>query len=235
MLQDSLFKTGKLLLETTPPEASAPAAEPSAWLLNLLLVVFVVLGIATLKRFLQVLPYMADSYLRVRGSAALEGSIRVSQDRNLVALVLTIPAVLLVYRYKLYNPELFQELDPNFRLAGVALVLLAYSLLRHFFYLWLRPRRRIDTFRQAHRVGYTYFILLMSVLLVTVGLLSLIGLDETIVRWVLYGLTGFIFLLFLFRCAQILSLSCNPLRTFLYLCALEILPAGLLVVSALVL
>ena len=87
---DSLFKSGKLLLETTAPEAVAPEVQPSPWLLNLMLVVFVVLAIATLKRFLQVLPYMADSYLRVRGSAALEGSVRVSQDRNLVALVLTI-------------------------------------------------------------------------------------------------------------------------------------------------
>lgn len=232
---DSLFKSGKLLLETTAPEVVAPEVQPSPWLLNLMLVVFVVLAIATLKRFLQVLPYMADSYLRVRGSAALEGSIRVSQDRNLVALVLTIPAVMLVYRYKLYSPEFFQELDPNFQVAGVFLALLAFCLLRHFLYLWLRPRRRFDTFRQAHRVGYTYFIFLMLVLLVTVGILALIGLDDSIVRLVLYGETAFVYLLFLFRCAQILSLSCNHLRTFLYLCALEILPAALLVVSAVVL
>jgi hypothetical protein len=232
---DSLFKSGELLLETTAPEAVAPEVPPSPWLLNLMLVVFVVLAMATLKRFLQVLPYMTDSYTRVRGSAALEGSIRVSQDRNLVALVLTIPAVMLVYRYKLYFPSLLQELDPNLQLAGIFLALLAYCLLRHFVYLWLRPRRRYETFRQAHRVGYTYFILLMLVLLVTVGLLSLIGLEDGVVRLVLYGETAFVYLLFLFRCAQILSLSCNQLRTFLYLCALEILPAALLVVSAVVL
>lgn len=232
---DSLFKSGKLLLETTVPEAAAPAAEPSPWLLNLLVVVFVVLGIALLKRFLQVLPYMADSFLRVRGSAALEGSIRVSQDRNLVALVLTVPAILLVYRYRLFFPDLFLELDPNLQVIGVFLALLAYSLLRHFLYIWIRPHRRFDTFRQAHRVGYTYFIFLMIVLLLTVGLLSLIGLDYSIVRLVLYGETALVYLLFLSRSAQILSLSCNHLRTFLYLCALEILPAALLVVSAVVL
>ena len=232
---DSVFKSGKLLLDTTAPEAVAPVAAPSPWLLNLLMVLFVVLAIATLKRFLQVLPYMADSYLRVRGSAALEGSIRVSQDRNLVALVLTIPAVLLVYRYRLYFPGLLEPLDPNLQLAGVFLALLSYSLLRHLIYLWVRPRRRKDTFRQAHRVGYTYFIFLMLVLLGTVGLLALIGLEDTIVRWVLYAETAIIYLLFLSRGAQILSLSCNHLRTFLYLCALEILPAALLVVSAVVL
>jgi hypothetical protein len=75
----------------------------------------------------------------------------------------------------------------------------------------------------------------MLVLLVTVGILALIGLDYSIVRLVLYGETALVYLLFLSRCAQILSLSCNHLRTFLYLCALEILPAALLVVSAVVL
>ena len=41
---DSLFKSGELLLETTAPEAVAPEVPPSPWLLNLMLVVFVVLA-----------------------------------------------------------------------------------------------------------------------------------------------------------------------------------------------
>lgn len=232
---DSLFRSGRLLLETSvPPEAPA-AAEPSAWLVNLLVVAFAVLAIALLKRFLQVLPYMADSYLRVRGSAALEGSIRVSQDRNLVALVLTIPALLVTYRYRLYDPAILRDLDPNLRLAGVALALLAYVLVRHMVYLWVRPHRRMDIFRQSHRVGYTYFIFLMLLVLITVGILSLAGVESANVRYVIYGETGLVFFLLLYRSSQILSLSCNRLRTFLYLCALEILPAALLAVSAVVL
>jgi hypothetical protein len=232
---DSLFKSGRLLLETSVPPETPAAAEPSAWLVNLLVVAFAVLAIAFLKRFLQVLPYMADSYLRVRGSAALEGSIRVSQDRNLVALVFTIPAVLLVYRYRLYDPSLIRDLDPNLRLAGVALALLAYVLVRHMIYLWVRPRQRVDIFRQAHRVAYTYFIFLMLLVLITVGILEIAGLESAIVRYVLYAEIGLVFILLLHRTSQILSLSCNHLRTFLYLCALEILPAVLLVVSAVVL
>lgn len=232
---DSLFKSGRLLLETSVPPETPAAAEPSAWLVNLLVVAFAVLAIAFLKRFLQVLPYMADSYLRVRGSAALEGSIRVSQDRNLVALVFTIPAVLLVYRYRLYDPSIIRDLDPNLRLAGVALALLAYVLVRQMIYLWVRPRQRVDIFRQAHRVAYTYFIFLMLLVLITVGILEIAGLESAIVRYVLYAEIGLVFILLLHRTSQILSLSCNHLRTFLYLCALEILPAVLLVVSAVVL
>ena len=232
---DSLFKSGRLLLETSIPADAPLPEEPASWLVNVLVVAFAVLAIALLKRFLQVVPYMSDSFLRVRGSAALEGSIRVSQDRNLAALVLSIPAILVTYRYRLFNPSVLQELDPNFQLAGVALVLLSYVLIRHMIFLWVRPNHHGDVFRQAHRVAYTYFVFLMLLVLITVGILALAGVDDTLSRYILYGETGLVFLLFLYRSSQILSLSCNRLRTFLYLCALEILPAALLVVSAVVL
>ena len=232
---ESPFKSGTLLLDTVPPPETAIVAEPSPWLVHLLVVIFTVLAIMTLKRFLQVVPYMADSYLRVRGSAALEGSIRVSQDRNLVALVLVIPFVLVAYRYRLFNPEIIQDLVPNLRLAAIALFFLSYILVRHLIYLWLRPRRRQDAFRQAHPVAYTFFIFLVLLLLVTLGVLLIAGVEDAFVRYILYAEIALVFVLFLRRSAQILSLSCNHLRTFLYLCALEILPAALLVISGSVL
>ena len=75
----------------------------------------------------------------------------------------------------------------------------------------------------------------MLLVLITVGILEIAGLESAIVRYVLYAEIGLVFILLLHRTSQILSLSCNHLRTFLYLCALEILPAVLLVVSAVVL
>jgi len=46
---------------------------------------------------------------------------------------------------------------------------------------------------------------------------------------------GVLYLIYLLRRAQILSMSCNSLTTFLYLCGLELLPAALMVVPAVVL
>lgn len=201
---------------------------------DFLVVVSVILCIALLRRFLGLVPYIADCFLRVRGSAALEGSVRVSADRNLVALVLVLPAVLVVYRYRMYDPALIRDWDPNLRLAAVAGSLVAYLLLRQLMYWWVRPRRRQDAFRQAHRAAYTYFICLVILVLVTAGVLTLVGAEDSICRLVLYIEAAFVYLLFLSRSAQILSLSCNHLLTFLYLCALEILPCALLVVSAVV-
>ena len=66
----------------------------------------------------------------------------------------------------------------------------------------------------------------------TTWVYSLAEVEDAVVRWVLYGASAFVYLLFLHRFLQILSLSCNPLRTFLYLCGLEFFPAGLLAASA---
>ena len=58
---ESPFKSGTLLLDTVPPPETAIVAEPSPWLVHLLVVIFTVLAIMTLKRFLQVVPYMAET------------------------------------------------------------------------------------------------------------------------------------------------------------------------------
>ncbi len=202
---------------------------------DILVVVSVLLCIMVLGRFMGLIPYLTDSFRRVRGSVALEGSIRVRQDRNLVALSLVIPAILLVWRYRLYNPELIDGLDSDIRLCAVAMALSAFVLFRKLMYMLLRPRRGKENFSHAYRVAFTYFIFLMIFLLLMVGILSLAGVEDAVVRWVLYGASAFVYLLFLHRFLQILSLSCNPLRTFLYLCGLEILPLSLLIVSGIVL
>jgi hypothetical protein len=71
--------------------------------------------------------------------------------------------------------------------------------------------------------------------LATVGILYLAGVDDLIINRFLLIESGVIYLIYLLRRGQILSLSCNPLTTFLYLCGLELLPTALLVVSAVIL
>ena len=233
MPPDSLFRSGRLLLETVPSAGSVPSgAEETPLAVMVLVSGFVVLGILLLPRFLSLVPLLADSVLRARGSSALENSVRSNNDRNLIALVLLVPALLLVHRYRLYDPAFLRALDPSWRLAALAGVMGGWLLLRYLLYLWMRPRRRYDYYQMARRVGYTWFILGMLLVLVTVGILTLAGSPDWLVRLLLYGELGVVYLLFLLRRAQILSLSCNHLRTFLYLCGLEFAPLALLLVPA---
>ncbi len=204
-------------------------------LFNILVVVSVLLGVLLLKRFFLFFPYMADSILRARGSTALESSIRISHDRNILALSLLLPFVLLMYRFRLYDPSFLQGLSPNMYMLSLLGVLMAFLLLRLLLYLLFKPRRHQDFYRLSHRAGFTWFIELVLLLLLTVGILFLCRCNDLTIKRFIYIETLVVYILFLVRRGQILSMGCKPFRTFLYLCALEILPTSLLVLSAVLL
>ena len=215
-MQYDPFQTGQLLLPDAPPAALTGAGEGLSMIASLLVAVSVLLFLLALRSFLNVLPYLSDNILRARGSAALENSVRVSRDRNLVAAIL-------------------DTLSPDYRLLAIAGLFIGYLIIRFLLYRWLRPRRRYDEYQKAYRTGYTFFILLMMLALVSVAVCYVLHLPDSTVKMVLFVETGALFLLYLLRRGQILSLSCKPLTTFLYLCALELLPAALLVVPAMIL
>ena len=213
----------------------AVAGEGLSLAASLLVAVSVLLFLLALRSFLNVLPYLSDNILRARGSAALENSVRVSRDRNLVAAVFILPAILLIYRYRLFDIAWLDTLTPDLRLAAIAAVFVLYLIVRFLLYRWLRPRRRYDDYQMAYRAGFTFFILLMILALLTVGVCYVLHLSDLTVKTILLVETGVMYLLYLFRRGQILSMSCNSLTTFSYLCGLELLPTALLVVPAVIL
>jgi len=226
------FKLGELLLGTEPSGAVEASAQGNSLSMSILVVLFVVLMLLLLRNFIDLVPYIADSFLRARGSVALESSVRVSRDRNTVALVMILPMLLLAYRYRLYNPAFLADANPDLRMGLIAAVFSGYLLLRLFLYLSLKPRRRYEQYQTAHHSTYTFFILIVILMMLTAGIMFIFDTQDAVIRLVLYAEMAALYLLMLFRKAQILSLSCNELRTFLYLCGLEILPTAGLVVSA---
>ena len=234
MWQD-LFRQGELLLSDQPSAVAETVASGLPLIAELLFIFFVLLAIQQLKRILQLFPYLTDAVFRARGSAALENSVRVSHDRDLLAAILLLPAVLFMYRYRLYDPHFLQGLSPNLYMLSQLGVFVSLLAVREIMYLLLKPRRNYENYQVPHRMVFTYFILLMIVMLLSVGVMSLLNCSDYVIRTVIYAETALFYMLFVFRRAQILRLSCNPFRTFLYLCALEFLPTALLVVSAVVL
>lgn len=232
MLLQEMLQDSTLLLPRTPSAPAAQAVEGLPLSGQIVTVVFVLLAILFLHRFLQLVPLLVDSFFRARGSSTLENSVRFSHDRNLQALILAIPAVVIMYRYRLYDPSFVQELAPDARLLAICGVWAVYLALRQFFYWCFRPHRRQDFYRLAYYASCSYFILLMIIVLLTVGIISALGGSDLTMRWFLYTETIVIYAYYLFRKTQILSLFCTPFRIFLYLCGLEFLPTAILVVSA---
>lgn len=235
MLLQALFKSGRLLLEDTPVTDATETVTGMPVLFVVLAVAFVLAAILFLPRFLSLAPLLFDSLFRARGSVSLESSVRASNDRRLVAAVLLLPAALITYHYRLYDAAFLRDLSEGWRLLAVLGVIWAYAMVRLAIYRILKPRRNNEFFVLARRTSYTYFILMMVVALASLGILSLFRSPAPVIRQVLYTEFILFYLSFLLRRAHILGLSCNPLRTFLYLCALEVLPTAALVVSAILL
>ena len=164
---------------------------------SILVLVFVVLMILLLPTFMQLVPYIADSFLRARGSSALENSVRVSRDRNWIAIVMMLPAHLLIFRYRLYNPDFLAFRDGDLRLWLIAASFTAYLFLRVLIYVLLKPRRRYEAFQTAHHASYTFFILMVLLLLFTAGAMFLFKAPDQVIRTVLYVECGVIYFIFL--------------------------------------
>ena len=235
MLLQEPFTSGRLLLDHTPSDAVAGTSEGFSVLFIVLAVAFILAAIAFLPRFQSLAPLLFDSLFRARGSVSLENSVRASNDRRLVAIVLLLPASLLTYYYKVYDAAFLYTWGEEWRLLVLIGVFAVFALLRLAMYALLKPRRGNDFYCLSRRTAYTYFILLVVLALFTTGVLALFGCENTVIQKVLQVELLVLYFAFLVRRAQILALSCNPLRTFLYLCALEILPSSALIVSAIVL
>ena len=234
MWQD-FFRSGELLLGENSSADMPPSDGGLPLTAELILVVFVILFILQMKRFLELMPYLWDVVFRARGSAQLENSLRISHDRNLLALTFLLPSILFMYRYRLYAPSFLEGLSPNFYLLALAGVWEAYISLRAILYTLLRPRRGQEFYRLSHRVIYTCFILMMLVVLPMVGIMAFLDCNDLTIKYFILGVSFSFYLLILVRRTQFLLRFCNPLRTFLYLCALEFLPTALLVLSAVLL
>ena len=203
---------------------------------SVLVGIFVLLMIVQIRDFLTLLPYLMDSLLRARGSVALEGSIPISRIRNNISLTLLLPVVLVLYRYRLWYPSFLQGWPLSGQLGAILGAFMVYLLLRGLLYVWMKPKRNADYYQLSHKAVFTHFILFCILLfLPTVGVLALVGASDSFSRLLLFVEAGVFYFLLLLRRGQILALSCNHLRTFLYLCGLEIIPTALWVVSAIVL
>lgn len=189
-----------------------------------------------IRSFTRILPALARCLVRWKSNLELENSLQLSRSRNLVAALLFIPFSLLIYELDLYRPQFLQQLSPIWQFPAVAGIFLAYLLLRGYL------NRRLEmqdfgsqVFTAANRSFYNYMILLFLFLFAVGGLIQFFLGDLPAKNRILTFLVAMYYLFFLLRRGQIFASVCNPFTTILYLCGLEILPTGILVIVAILL
>ena len=204
-------------------------------LLNILSTSAVIVAMLLIRSIVEIFPSLMACLSRAKECFNLESSVKLSRDRDLVACAMILPFCLAMYRFQLTGAGFMYGFSEDVRLIGLIALFMLYILFRYAVFYLFRPQRiSKKTYQTAGNAAHTYFIILTFIILATGGIMSFIEADQTVIRSAIIWLSAGIYGLFLLRKLQIFMTSCSVFAAFLYLCALEIIPTGTLVVSAII-
>ena len=202
-------------------------------LFNTLALTSLVIIITLLPRLVNIYPSLLACMIRWKESVNLEMSVKLSRDRNILAAAMIIPFCLAMYRTGAHDLEFIGALNEPSGLGATAGVFIAYLLLRQLCAYIIRPKKsRSNVYSYAMAASRTFFIILTLLLLTTGWLLSFLGTEADTIKTAMIWISAVIYFIFVIRKIQIFASSYNYFIVFLYLCALEILPTGVLITSA---
>jgi hypothetical protein len=204
-------------------------------LFKLLVLFSFLIVLLLLRRLVNIMPSLMACMIRGKESLNLEASVKLSLDRDALALAMIIPFCLVAFRYRLYSLGFIEEMADD-SVLGVYFAVFASYLLLRFMMTWLfRPQKLPKkTYVAADKASRSFFIVYTLLLLAMGGIFGLADVQDAVSRDAMLWVSAFMYLLFLLRKTQIFSTSCSVFAGFLYLCALEMIPTGILVVSAII-
>lgn len=203
---------------------------------RILVVAAMALALLVLRDYLKLLPLLSGSIVRYRGNIEIEHSVNQARSRNRCALVALFILALLTDRYKLYPANFLVAISPCRQALATLGILVAYIILRVIGFRSIRLSKLDSESRKAaHTAIYNYFLAFLPLMLASVGILWVFKAGDAVVLWTLWAEIFVFMWLTLRREGQILSTKYSPLKTFLYLCALEALPFACLVIPAVLL
>lgn len=233
------FESGKLEMSDSLNFDALAAASPQteSIITSVFMVVFVAIVIFSLRNLIKLLPDLISCYTRKSSCLALEHNVQTSSDRNLAAFALLLPFCLIADRLDLYRPQWLLSVPHGWMslialgvgMLYVLLRILATSIVRRPYHI------QFDAWMAVKRCYLSYFILAAVLVAATAGLLSLFGVAQADIRRTAYWEMAVIYFLSFVRNGQILGEYCGGFGTILYLCALEIIPTGALIASAVLL
>ena len=204
-------------------------------LFDLLALFSLIVVLLLLKRLVNIFPSLMACMMRGKENLNLESSVKLARDRDVLALSMVLPFCLLAAKHNLYEPTFMADMERNVMLGVYICIFLAYLLVRSLAIWLFRPNRMPKkTYHAADKAALTFFIIMTLVLFAAAGIMNFLDMDENVLRNAMLWVSAVIYGLFLLRKIQIFSSSCSVFAAFLYLCALELIPTGILVVSAMI-
>ena len=204
-------------------------------LFDTLALISIIIVIMLLKRLVNIFPSLMACMIRWKESLNLEASVKHSLDRNMLAAAMVIPFCLTVERFRLYDPSVMAGLNENLHLLLTAGIFLLYFMIRTFMSKIMQPRKmNPKIYKAAGSASFTFFIILTLILIGVGAVMSFMNLEPGITKNAMLWISGAIYMLFLLRKFQIFLSGSSFFAAFLYLCALEFFPTGILTVSAII-
>ena len=204
-------------------------------LFKTLALISLLIALLLLKTMVGVFPSLIACLTRWKESVNLDASVQLSRNRDITTLALVIPFCLTVTRFRLYDPHFMVGLNDNGRLAVTIGILIGWMLLRPFLEHLLRPRKgNPKAYGTARKAAYTYLCILTLLLMLTGGIMAFVDAAPETIKTAMLWISATIYAVLLLRKTQILISSYSFFASFLYLCALEIIPTGALVASAII-
>lgn len=234
---EEAFKAGDLLMGLSPSEAAAPVLQWIDFPLNwLMLLACVLSGIFFLNRIIGLLPFIVGGLFRWKEIVNLESNIRLKRDRDAVAVIAVFVIVLAASRFEIYTPSYILLFPPNFKTLAVLGAAILFLLIREIFIIGLAPRSfSMEQYRLANNSIYNFIIFSAIITVFIMSTRFVFNINPLIIKSLLLGQIALSYCLFLIRKTQIMIKVCSHITAFLYLCSLELLPAGLLIASGIVL
>lgn len=234
MLSDIFRSAGTTVMSDSP---IVPLDNAVAWgdlLTNkILIVIATVLMLINLLDTMRIFPHLLFCLRRPYGSETLEHSVSRSRMRTNTALVCVIPFCLMADQAALFRPQSWALIPDMWSALATIVLLFVYLLLKTIMFSLFRMRRiGAETSRAARHCSWNFFILLCVLMLISCGVFACVNIPDETVRIVYLAEIALFFLITLVRTGQIFGGHCSGLQTILYLCGLEILPAAVIVVCA---
>lgn len=203
-------------------------------MLETLSLISVIIIIIMLRRIVGILPAVFVCALRWKECCKLDAVVKTSRDRDFTALALTLPFLLTVQKHNLLPYRFIDTITPEAGFAAICAVFAGYLVFRAFATVLFLPHKSHKKSRTADNSDRTFFIIMSVLVLCAVCLMSLLRTEAAEARLTIIWLSAATYMLYLVRKFQIFQSSHSIFTSFLYLCALEIVPTGILVVSAII-
>ena len=202
---------------------------------DILALISLIAVVSQLRRLVNLFPSLMACIIRWKENVNLQLSLKMRTDRDILAFSLFIPLCLVVFRFRIYCPGFMSGMPDTPRMWATIGIITAYTLLRMACKFLFRMRSTPESvYRAATDSIRTYLITLTLLLITAGGIASFFGSPLGPVKNAMFWISGTIYTLFILRKTQIFLSSCNFFVSFLYLCALEILPTGVLIASAVI-